>query len=604
MQQMVEVFTVGFFYNDQGPCTCMVWAPFAEKVELVIEQPVQAAFPLQRNDKGYWSGDVYGAQPGVKYRFRLNDEFLLPDPASLQQPDVHGFSILADRNYTGWTDHDWKGMALRDMIIYEIHTGTFTPQGNFNGIREKLPYLQQLGITAIEIMPVAQFPGSRNWGYDGVYPFAVQYSYGGIEELKKLVNEAHAHGIAVILDVVYNHLGPEGNYTSHYGPYHTDRYNTFWGHAMNFDDAWSFGVRDYFIQNALMWLDDFHIDGLRLDAVHAIADNSSLHFIEALQQRVRELEQHTGRKKVLIAEIDLNNPRYINPVQSGGYGFDGQWLDEFHHALHALLTGEVNGYYEDFGSIEHVERAYRDTYVYSGQYSQHRKRYFGVTTVNPYDQFVVFTQNHDQVGNRLLGDRISKLLSAESVKLMAAAVLLSPYIPMLFMGEEYGEENPFLFFISHTDNSLVEQVRKGRKAEFASFKHQEDFTDPQAVETFEQCVLSWNTSSEKNKALLECYRFLIRLRKEHPAMQYTGREGMEVRSTTNGLLILKRFHGPAVLLSVMNFSPVALQWEAEAFAGKKIYDSVAGATDLAVQPGDVLTLEHYGFIILDTNKAL
>jgi maltooligosyltrehalose trehalohydrolase len=348
-----------------GTCNFVVWAPEKESVELIITHPYQKTYPLQKDEAGYWQITVENAEPGLRYLYRLNGEMDRPDPASLSQPEgVHKASEVIDRSFN-WTDGKWKGLPMEDLIIYELHVGTFTGEGTFEGIIEKLDYFAGLGINAIEIMPIAQFPGSRNWGYDGVYPYAAQNSYGGANSLKKLVDAAHAKGIAIILDVVYNHIGPEGGYLSNYAPYFTEKYSTPWGNALNYDDAYSDGVRNYFLQNALMWLDDFHIDGLRMDAVHAIVDLGAKHFMQLLKEKVDEVEQRTGRTKFLIAELDLNNPRYINPESTGGYGLHGQWIDEFHHAIHSLITGETDGYYEDFGSFDHVVRAFRDTYVYT-----------------------------------------------------------------------------------------------------------------------------------------------------------------------------------------------------------------------------------------------
>ncbi len=327
-----------------------------------------------------------------------------------------------------------------------------------------------IGVNAIELMPVVQFPGSRNWGYDGVFPFAVQHSYGGARGLQTLVDICHQKGIAVVLDVVYNHLGPEGNYLGAYGPYFTDKYNTPWGNALNFDDAWCDGVRQFFIENVLMWFRDFHVDALRLDAVHAIKDFSAVHILREIKMHVNQLTKETGRTHHLIVELDLNDPKFINPLEEQGFGMDAQWIDEFHHALRVTATGESTGYYSDFTGISHLAKAYQDAYVYDGQYSPHRFKKFGLKAENhPGQQFIVFSQNHDQVGNRMLGERTSQLVSLEMQKLMAGAVLVSPYLPMLFMGEEYAEPNPFLYFVSHTDPDLVEAVRKGRKAEFAAF---------------------------------------------------------------------------------------------------------------------------------------
>ncbi len=512
---------------------------------------------MVKDERGYWQQVVPGAGAGTRYKFKIDGGKSFPDPASMSQPEgVHEASEVIDRSFP-WTDLSWKGILLSDMVIYELHVGTFTSAGTFEGVISKLEYLKALGVNAIELMPVAQFPGSRNWGYDGVFPFAVQNSYGGVRGLKTLVDEAHKTGIAVILDVVYNHLGPEGNYFSEYAPYFTDQYKTFWGSAINFDDAWCDGVRSYFWQNALMWLNDFHIDGLRLDAVHAIRDFSARHFLEELRTRVTALEAHTGRSKVLIAELDLNHPRFIDPPSKGGYGLDGQWIDEFHHALHAVVTGETSGYYEDFGRVSHIGKAMRDSYVYTGEYSLHRKKSFGVLPAdNPYSRFVVFSQNHDQVGNRMLGDRLTSQLSFEALKLVAAAYLFSPHVPMLFMGEEYGEKNPFQYFISHTDKALVEAVRKGRREEFSYFQWEGEVPDPQSEETFRQCVLNWETDKdEQSIALLACYTFLIGLRKDRRAMLARERNSLIVLPSVNEqVLLFERRSGKDVLLFALNFS--------------------------------------------------
>ncbi len=423
----------GAFYDGATKTSFTVWAPMSKHVEVVLGGKL---FPMKADERGYWQATLKDAPPDTLYLFRIDQEKTLPDPASLSQPQgVHGPSAVKERSYS-WTDEGWKGLNLAEMIIYELHVGTFTTKGNFDGVLSKLEYLKTLGVNAIELMPVAQFPGKRNWGYDGVYPFALQDSYGGADGLKRLVDEAHRIGIAVILDVVYNHQGPEGNYLQEFGPYFTDKYKTGWGNAINYDDAWCDGVRHFYWQNALMWLNDFHIDGLRLDAVHAIWDFGAKHFIQELRSKVAALEAQSGRKKVLIAELDLNNPRYIDPPSKGGFGMDGQWSDEFHHALHAMVTGEINGYYEDFGKPEHLAKALKDSYVYTGEYSIHRKKLFGAAPKeNPYTQFVVFAQNHDQVGNRFSGDRLTQQLSPEGLKLAAAAYLLSHHVPMIFMGE-------------------------------------------------------------------------------------------------------------------------------------------------------------------------
>jgi maltooligosyltrehalose trehalohydrolase len=564
---------VGANYKD-AQCIFSVWAPHRHHVGLHIKNQI---IDLKPEAYGYWSVEVSDIKPGEQYYFVLDRDKKLPDPASLYQPDgVHGASAVIDQSFS-WTDHDWKGIPMKEMIIYELHVGTFTEKHNFEGIIDRLPYLKNLGINTIELMPIAEFPGARNWGYDGVFPFAVHHAYGAHVGLKRVVDAAHQLGIAVILDVVYNHVGPEGNYLNEYGPYFTTKYQSFWGNAMNFDDAYSYGVRNFYWQNALMWLEDFHIDGLRMDAVHAIWDFGAKHFIQELMQKVRALEKALNKTKVIIAELDLNNPRYIDPEQRGGYAMDGQWIDEFHHALHALLTGEVNGYYEDFGKAFHLSKALRDSYVYTGEYSVHRKKYFGARPVDhPYSQFVVFSQNHDQIGNRMLGDRLTTQLSLEALKLAAATVLLSPHVPLLFMGEEYGEKKPFQYFISHLDEELVEQVRKGRKEEFSYFKWSGEVPDPQSEDTFEQCVLSWKTEEGEGRRLFHFYRELIALRKNHPAFHADERNSVEVLDMGEKKIIaFTRKGNNDVVLILLNFNASDVDYTITSDNVFKIFDSAA-----------------------------
>lgn len=574
----MEQGDVGAFYQKDGSCLFKVWAPQRKNVELVIESKGPKAYGMNKDEWGYWSLTLDYVDPDTSYFFHVDQEGKFPDPASRAQPQgVHGPSRILDPQFI-WSDHPWKGIPLGDMIIYEIHIGTFTSSGDFEGVISKLDYLKDLGINAIELMPLIEFPGKRNWGYDGVFPFAVHHEYGGATGLKKLVDQAHQLGIVVILDVVYNHLGPEGNYFSMYGPYFTTKYQTGWGKAMNFDDAWCDGVRNFYWQNAIMWLDEFHVDGLRLDAVHAIWDFSAQHFIERLSEKVRDLERQTGRKKVLIAEFDLNNPRYINPPVRGGYGLDGQWIDEFHHALHSVVTGETDGYYEDFGDIKHLAKSFKDSYVYTGQYSKHRKKYFGVLPeINPYSQFVVFAQNHDQVGNRMLGDRLTAKLSFEGLKLVAATLLLSPHVPLLFMGEEYGEENPFQYFISHTDEDLVAMVRAGRKKEFSYFNWQDEVPDPQAEETFNRCKLSWSDKDKVGGILWRYYQHLISFRKERLAMQGRERQHLKmIEIPEKKVICFERFYESDRLLIVLNFELGPVTFTYPLIPGSKIiFDSSA-----------------------------
>lgn len=531
---------VGAIFQEDF-CQFTVWAPNAQSVQVIINDDKQ--YLLKSQPMGYWSARISEVKPGDLYHYLLDGETKRPDPASRAQPGgVHGASEVIDTQSYQWKDHDWKGISMDEMVMYELHVGTFSPEHTFEGIEKKLDYLLELGINTIELMPIAQFPGARNWGYDGVFPFAAHHDYGGPLGLMKLVDACHQKGMAVVLDVVYNHFGPEGNYTSDFGPYFTDKYHTPWGMALNFDDAYCDGVRTFFLQNALMWFKDFHIDGLRLDAIHAIKDFSANHFLAQLSAEVKQLQTETGRSYTLIGECDLNDNKYISSTEKGGYGLTGQWIDEFHHALRAYITGEQDGYYADFGKFEHIQKAFEKTFIYDGIYSPHRKKIFGNSAEgNPYAQFVVFSQNHDQIGNRMLGDRMTTKVDFETLKLLAGAVLLSPYVPMLFMGEEYAETNPFQYFVSHTDPDLVKAVREGRKREFAYFlKEGLEFPDPQSEETFLHSSLSWNTEDPGRKHMLAFYKALISIRKDHPAFVDKDRQSTKVKRLENDVLLLTR----------------------------------------------------------------
>lgn len=554
MSITVSKRTLGVNFNNSGQAEIVVWAPLATSVNVHSGEYTQ---PLTPEKYGYWRTTTGFIAPGSLYTFSINNGKPFPDPASLSQPEgVHGPSAASDLRSFRWSDDAWKNIPLKDYIIYELHTGTFTPENNFDGIIGKLDYLADLGITAIEIMPVGQFPGNRNWGYDGVYPFAVQHSYGGAAALHRLVDACHRKNIAVILDVIYNHLGPEGNYLPEFGPYFTEKYKTPWGKALNFDDAWCNGVRDYVTENALMWFRDFHIDALRMDAVHAIRDLSPEHIIKSIKKKVSELSHLTGRQYYLIAELDLNDPVFINARDRGGYGVDAQWIDEFHHALRVCAGQKREGYYSDFHGLTDLAKSYRDAYVYDGQFSEHRKKFFGVRTDNPGHQFVVFSQNHDHIGNRMLGERTSQLVSFEMCKLLAGAVMVSPFIPLLFMGEEWAESNPFLFFIDHTDKVLAEAVNKGRKEEFSSFEWAGEPPDPRLRDTFQRSMLQWNSINKPpHHKMLGYYKKLITLRKTLPALRDTRRESVSVEvSEEKKLLTLHRKNDQQHLICVMNFS--------------------------------------------------
>jgi maltooligosyltrehalose trehalohydrolase len=492
----------------------VAWAPGLSELSLVLCGQPAGRIAMTREGCGFYVAEA-NAKAGTKYLFALPDGRELPDPASRFQPDgVHGPSAVIDTSTFCWTDGDFSAPPLKETIIYELHVGTFTSEGTFNAAIPRLSELSELGITTVEVMPVAQFPGARNWGYDGVYEFAAQNSYGGPAGFQEFVNAAHDRSLSVVLDVVYNHVGPDGNYLGAFGPFFTDRYRTPWGQAINYDDAESAPVREFFIQNALYWLEEFHVDGLRLDAVHGIFDFSAHHFLAELKERVEELAARTGRRLYVMAESDLNDSRLVHRPSRGGYGLDGQWSDDFHHSVHTLLTGESSGYYADFGSIENLTTVLSEGWLYSGQYSRYRRRRHGNSPagIAP-ERFVVCTQNHDQVGNRALGDRLSQIVDLESRKLAAGILLLSPFTPLLFMGEEYGETRPFQYFTSHGDPALIEAVRKGRREEFAAFGWDENVPDPQDEATFKACVLDWDVrDNEPHRTLLNLYRSLIAIR--------------------------------------------------------------------------------------------
>jgi maltooligosyltrehalose trehalohydrolase len=496
-----------------------VWAPAAERVEVVVDR---ARHEMSRGGRGWWSARVEGSGPGSDYGFSLDRGDPLPDPRSGWQPNgVHGPSRVVDHSTYEWGDTGWRGRPLASAVIYELHAGTFTPEGTFDAIVPRLDHLVRLGVTHVELLPVAQFPGDRGWGYDGVDLFAPHEAYGGPDGLKRLVDACHARGLGVILDVVYNHLGPVGNYLGSYGPYFTDRYATPWGRAVNFDGPGSPEVRCFFVDNALTWLRDYHCDGLRLDAVHAILDASAIHVLEEMQLRVEELAAHLDRDLFLIAESDLNDPRVVNRREAGGYGLAAQWSDDFHHALHSVLTGETDGYYADFGKIGHLATALREAFVHAGTYSDYRGRIHGRRATGlPGYRFLGYLQNHDQVGNRAVGERSSALMSAGLLRTGAALVLTSPFVPLLFMGEEWGATTPFLYFTSHDDPELGRAVAEGRRREFAAFGWDpRAIPDPQDPATFERSKLDWSEPEEQPHAdLLDWHRRLIALRREWPEL--------------------------------------------------------------------------------------
>ena len=575
----------GALPQADGSTRFSVWAPSARRVEVAIAgERGPRIVPLTRTADGVHSGVVEEVPAGTDYGYRLDRGPDRPDPVSRWRPaGVHGPSRVVDPAAFQWSDGAWRGLEMADLVIYELHVGTFTPSGTFDGVIERLPALRDLGVTAIEIMPVSEFPGSRNWGYDGVSPYAVQSTYGGPGGLKRLVDAAHRAGLAVLLDVVYNHLGPEGNYLREFGPYFSDRYRTAWGEGLNLDGPDSDEVRRYVVDNAEYWVTEYHLDGLRLDAVDRIVDLSPMHIAEELGAAVHAAGETMGRRTLVIAEIDANDPRWVRSREVGGYGMDAHWSDDFHHAVHVALTGERSGYYADFATPGAVAKVLAQRYVNDGRYSPHRRRRHGRPAFDvPADRFVVAIQNHDQTGNRARGERLATLLTPEALRLAAALLLLSPYVPLLFMGEEHGETNPFLYFVSHGDPALVEAVRKGRQEEFASFAWAGDVPDPQAEETFEASRPRWERGESGDGARMRAlYGELLRLRRSEPALR-PGTATVRVRGDDEAGWVAVRYDKEGqVLEAVFNLSTRQHRIPLEAAEGW----SLALSTDAPVYGG-------------------
>jgi maltooligosyltrehalose trehalohydrolase len=555
---VAQVLDRGATVRPDGSVQFAVWAPLVRRLGLRLKRGRSVeTLSLEADAGAVHRLIVPGVEPGTDYQYVLDDERERADPVSRFRPaGVHGPSRIVDPAAHRWSDHDWRGLEPSELVIYELHIGTFTPQGTFESAITRLRYLRELGVTAIEVMPVAEFPGSRNWGYDGVSLYSPQSTYGGPDGFKRLVDAAHAEGIAVILDVVYNHLGPEGNYLRDFGPYFSDRHQTLWGEGWNLDGPESDEVRRYLVDNARYWIDEFHLDGLRLDAADKIVDLSALHFLEEVVAAVQAQATAVGRRVTMIAESDANDPRFIRPAALGGFGFDGQWTDDFHHAVHAGLTGERQGYFQDFEGVGAIAQALSDRFVNDGRYSPYRRRRYGRPAADlPSDRFVVCVQNHDQVGNRATGDRLSTLVSPEGLRLAAAILLLSPYLPLLFMGEEYGETNPFLYFVSHGDPALVEAVREGRRKEFAAFDWAGEVPDPQSEESYTRSRLDWDRASEPHHAALRLlYTDLLRLRKAEPALRPGAAKVKVSHEEQAGWVMLHSAAGDSELVTVFNFA--------------------------------------------------
>ncbi len=576
-----------------GSVEFRVWAPFRNEVSVCLQSPAGQTFELTRNEQGLFSGIVPAVNGVLDYTYILDRKLERPDPVSRYQPSgVHGPSRLVSPEVFQWSDQSWTGREIQDCVFYELHVGTFSSTHDFIGATQHFEHLAKLGVTAIELMPVAQFPGSRNWGYDGVALYAPQNSYGGPEGLRQFVDQAHAYGLAVVLDVVYNHLGPEGNYLADFGPYFTEEHETAWGRAINFEST---EVRRYFIDNARYWIKEFHLDGLRLDAVHAIYDWSTPHILEELSTEVRALGTALGRKVVVIAESDSNDPKIIRSRSRDGFGLDAQWSDDFHHASHAALTGERHGYYEDFGGITQLNEAFRQGFVFQGQYSLFRKQPHGKPVGDlPPCRFVACLQNHDQVGNREQGERLVSLVGWEKGKLAAALCLLSPYVPLLFMGEEYGETNPFLYFIDHQDLELRRAVSQGRQREFAQFQWSSETPDPGALETFSRSVLDWERLDQgRHQAMLRLYRELISLRKLSAIkLSDLRRHHVEVIAPEQGLLVHYEQPGKHSLLVIFHFGVKPTAYALPELKSRANWEQRFSTLDERYLPENPQTLPH------------
>jgi maltooligosyltrehalose trehalohydrolase len=583
-----------------GGATFRVWAPLCRTVDVAIEgrRPV----PMEPAGDGIFTVAIAGAAAGTRYHYRLDGERYRPDPVTRYQPaGVHGPSAVVDSHAFTWTDAAFPGHALEDLVFYELHVGAFTATGTFEAVIPHLPRLAELGVTAVELMPVAEFPGSRNWGYDGVHLFAPQSTYGGPRGLRRLVDACHRQGLSVVLDVVYNHLGPEGNYLAEFGPYFTERYKTPWGAAVNFDGPDSAGVRRHFVENARYWVREFHVDGLRLDAIHAIYDASPVHILTEVAEAVREEAARLGRPVHVIAESHDNDRRLVLPRESGGLGLDAVWADDFHHAVHVCLTGERQGYYVDFDHPEQLRRALAEGFAFQGEPSAFFDRPRGSPSGDLEGRhFVLFVQNHDQVGNRAQGDRLSTMVSLEAVKLGAGLLFVAPALPLLFMGEEYGETAPFQFFTSFPDRELAAAVRRGRMAEFSRFAWQGQVPDPGEPATFVRSRLNHAlASAPRHRELREYYRQWLALRREHPALGARHKPLTRASLDADGVLLTVRRATPEgrVLELVGNLTAAPAVLPAPPPASRVLLDSAAprfggpGGSSRPLGPFQVLLYE-------------
>ncbi|MFO7801410.1 MAG: malto-oligosyltrehalose trehalohydrolase [Desulfovermiculus sp.] len=601
----------GAHYLGESRCRFTVWAPFRSRMEVkILDQDLERLVPLEATGQGYWQAEVPNVPPSSLYLYRLDNELERPDPASLSQPEgVHGPSQVVDHSAFVWEDQDWTNVPQSELVLYELHLGTFTREGACRALIPRLAELKDLGITALSLMPVAQCPGERNWGYDGAYPYAVSQAYGGTTGLKELVNACHRQGLAVILDVVYNHLGPEGNYLRDFGPYFTSKYATPWGEAINFDQAYCEPVRRFFVDNALYWIEHFHLDGLRLDAIHAIMDQSPHPFLQELGSEMKAMSQSRGKPVYIIAESDLNDARVLRPRSRGGFGHQAQWTDDFHHSLHALLTGERQGYYQDFGHLQDLKKSMGNGYVYTWNFSRFRQRRHGTASTGcGGEKFVVYSQTHDQVDNRMLGERLSKLVSFEALKLAAGCTLCSPFLPMLFMGEEYAESAPFLYFVHHSDPELVEAVRQGRAEEFKDFQWSGTPPDPQSEQTFLDSKLNWDLRTQgRHGKMLALYRELLRLRRTLPPLRVLDKERVQAQTwAEDTILTVHRWYRGQEILFIAHFHGQEQTWITQALPGLRslLLDSSqerwagpGGQAPQRLQPAAPITLMPWSFVL-------
>jgi maltooligosyltrehalose trehalohydrolase len=575
--------------------TFRVWAPLPKKVEVQVSG---GNFPMSADANGWWTAEISSATAGDDYGFVLDGEGPFPDPRSPSQPNgVHKLSRMVEQNSFHWTDKNFQASPLSAAVIYELHLGTFTAQGTFLSAIEKLDHLAALGVTHVELMPVVEFSGDHGWGYDGVDLFAPHHALGTPDDLKKLVDACHARGLAVILDVVYNHLGPSGNYLAKFAPYFTKKFASPWGEGINFDGPDSDEVRRFFCDNALMWLRDYHFNGLRLDAVHGIVDTSATHFLEQLKMEVEELSAQVGRNLVLIPESDLNDPRLLWPRERGGFQLDAQWSDDFHHALHTVLTGEQTGYYSDFGKLEDLAKALQHAFVYDGNFSAHRRRKHGRSTENlSGHQFLGYLQNHDQIGNRALGERSSHLMSLGKLKIGAALVLTSPFVPMLFQGEEWGASTPFFYFTDYQELELANAVREGRCREFAAFGWKpEDTADPQARETFEKSKLNWpEISRAPHSEILDWHKNLFQLRRAETSLNDGRLESIKIHFDELARWLVMERGAISVVCNFVNHSqriPLRAGKQRTLLASEPGVNAVSGSVNLRSEVVAIFKLE-------------